>query len=47
MYTYESAYGWEIAAFTRSSREITRAAWSAPTFDTAAEAEAWIFEVTR
>ena len=45
MYTYESAYGWEIAAFTRSSREITRAAWSAPTFDTKADAQDWILEV--
>jgi len=42
MYTYESQYGFEIAAFTRSPRPMQICAWNAPTFDSRLDAEEWI-----
>ena len=44
-YTYFSARGIDVAAYTSAGRLASRIAYDAPSFETRAEAEAWIRDI--
>lgn len=44
-YTYFSARGIDIAAYTSAGSLASRIAYDAPSFETKAEAEAWIRDI--